>query len=686
MKSFILSVGSALRYEGELYKVTNIINQKTLELTSFLTSQLRYIDNSDLLHAFTCGDVEFIDDDEIDLHNNQENPLELDFRSYSASERSQALRKLAYVEAAEELEASLNKTTENDKYQCIISTARKIGDEKPPKSWGSIHRWKKQYMESGRDIISLIGNTRKRGNRSNRFSEFTEILIQQALDFYLTTERPSIKNAYKRLSYLEWENNKKTGSATPLPSYDAFRKRINNLDKYLVMSKRYGKRIADMRFKAYQKGVKVTRPLELAEIDHTPLDLMVVDVVSRFPLGRPTLTSLIDKYSRMVLGFYISFTPPSTLSVIECLRHAILPKAGLKNLFPALNNDWPAHGIPETLMVDNGMEFRSSDLQEITRSLGMSIIRSPVRNPTYKGAVERHFRTVADNLLKDKPGKTFSNIFDKDEYDPAKHAIISLDSLVEIVHLWIADQYNDTVNRTINTTPNRMWETGVEWYPVRLPKSINVFNLALGKTVQRTIQHYGIDFEKLRFNSDELALIRRKYKGKVTVKYDPNDISKIYVLDPLSSHFITVPCIDYEYAHKTLFQHQLIKRFTQQQNLKINVDNFMLAERRIIEIIEEDRNLTKKIRRATKQARFKNVSQKTQHVQTLTEHDKPRSLDTLSLFQNDDFDPYAVDKYEQPENISTSFLDTNDDDLNNLYADHPDWHADYSRKYPKNKD
>ena len=686
MKSFILSVGSALRYEGELYKVTNIINQKTLELTSFLTSQLRYIDNSDLLHAFTCGDVEFIDDDEIDLHNNQENPLELDFRSYSASERSQALRKLAYVEAAEELEASLNKTTENDKYQCIISTARKIGDEKPPKSWGSIHRWKKQYMESGRDIISLIGNTRKRGNRSNRFSEFTEILIQQALDFYLTTERPSIKNAYKRLSYLEWENNKKTGSATPLPSYDAFRKRINNLDKYLVMSKRYGKRIADMRFKAYQKGVKVTRPLELAEIDHTPLDLMVVDVVSRFPLGRPTLTSLIDKYSRMVLGFYISFTPPSTLSVIECLRHAILPKAGLKNLFPALNNDWPAHGIPETLMVDNGMEFRSSDLQEITRSLGMSIIRSPVRNPTYKGAVERHFRTVADNLLKDKPGKTFSNIFDKDEYDPAKHAIISLDSLVEIVHLWIADQYNDTVNRTINTTPNRMWETGVEWYPVRLPKSINVFNLALGKTVQRTIQHYGIDFEKLRFNSDELALIRRKYKGKVTVKYDPNDISKIYVLDPLSSHFITVPCIDYEYAHKTLFQHQLIKRFTQQQNLKINVDNFMLAERRIIEIIEEDRNLTKKIRRATKQARFKNVSQKTQHVQTLTEHDKPRSLDTLSLFQNDDFDTYAVDKYEQPENISTSFLDTNDDDLNNLYADHPDWHADYSRKYPKNKD
>ena len=321
MKSFILSVGSALRYEGELYKVTNIINQKTLELTSFLTSQLRYIDNSDLLHAFTCGDVEFIDDDEIGLHNNQENPLELDFRSYSASERSQALRKLAYVEAAEELEASLNKTTENDKYQCIISTARKIGDEKPPKSWGSIHRWKKQYMESGRDIISLIGNTRKRGNRSNRFSEFTEILIQQALDFYLTTERPSIKNAYKRLSYLEWENNKKTGSATPLPSYDAFRKRINNLDKYLVMSKRYGKRIADMRFKAYQKGVKVTRPLELAEIDHTPLDLMVVDVVSRFPLGRPTLTSLIDKYSRMVLGFYISFTPPSTLSVIECLRH-----------------------------------------------------------------------------------------------------------------------------------------------------------------------------------------------------------------------------------------------------------------------------------------------------------------------------------------------------------------------------
>lgn len=678
MKSFTLSTGGLIRYDGQIYKITENLNRQALGITNLNTGQLRYVTESEILTGYRNGLVEFLDEDEVDLSDDQQSPLEMDFTSYTATEKSRALKRLSYVEALEELAPQLK--TPEQKTHFIQSVASEIGDKKPPRSWATIKRWKKNFDESGRSLISLIGKARKRGNRTLRFDDSTEKLIEKAINFYLTREQPSIMNAYKQLRLYAWQHKEKTGNEIPILSYDAFRKRIDALDKYLVMEKRYGKRIADIRFKAYKKGSTAIRPLEIVEIDHTPVDLMVVDEESRIPLGRPTLTSLIDKFSRMVVGFYFSFTPPSTLSVIECLRHAILPKTGLKELYPSLNNDWPAHGIPETIVVDNGMEFFSADFKEIIKSLGMNIVRSPVKNPTYKGAVERHFKSVADDLLKNKPGKTFSNIFEKGEYDPKKHAVISLSSLIEITHLWIVDQINDTPNRSINTTPKRQWDSAISLYPVRLPKSIDAFNLALGKITTRKIQHYGIDFESLRYNSDELSLIRRQHTGEVTIKYDPNDLSRIYVLNPVKSEYLMVPCNDLPYAHKTLYQHKLIKQFTRKQNQSINTDNLMRAEQRIAEIIEEEKILTKKVRRAAKQARFRDIRQNTQDVQTLPGDVKSRPLDKISIFEEDEFDPYAEAMTNDSYNAAPVLFDNDDEDLESLYADDPEWRADYSRK------
>ncbi len=41
-------------------------------------------------------------------------------------------------------------------------------------------------------------------------------------------------------------------------------------------------------------GPSVTRPLERVELDHTPLDLIVVDEEDRLPIGRPTVTLALD--------------------------------------------------------------------------------------------------------------------------------------------------------------------------------------------------------------------------------------------------------------------------------------------------------------------------------------------------------------------------------------------------------
>src|SRR5215472_1419990 len=59
----------------------------------------------------------------------------------------------------------------------------------------------------------------------------------------------------------------------------------------------------------------VSRPLEVVQIDHTEIDIIVVDELTRTPLsGRPWLTLAIDVFSRVVTGLHVSMSAPSRVS------------------------------------------------------------------------------------------------------------------------------------------------------------------------------------------------------------------------------------------------------------------------------------------------------------------------------------------------------------------------------------
>src|SRR3546814_9200103 len=50
----------------------------------------------------------------------------------------------------------------------------------------------------------------------------------------------------------------------------------------------------------------VTAVLQQVQIDHTVVDLMIVDEYDRVPIGRPYLTIAIDVFSRCVPGFVVT--------------------------------------------------------------------------------------------------------------------------------------------------------------------------------------------------------------------------------------------------------------------------------------------------------------------------------------------------------------------------------------------
>lgn len=438
----------------------------------------------------------------------------------------------------------------------------------------NLRRW--IYLSSGQDVRALAPSYKARGNgrgkiAGKRLGKFTEedyerakivsdIVDRVVRTKYLTKQRLPVSEVYEEVESAVLKENQFRGKSDklPVPAASSVYRAVKRLDPYEVCVAREEKRIADERFRANKQGPRATRVLERVECDHTRLDVMVVDPATRLPLGRPWLTTIIDVYSKMILGFYLSFHPPCAVSVLQCLLHAIKPKAYIKTDYPKVEHNWPAYGIPEWLVVDNGREFHGDDLEDACMQLGTGIQYSPVRHPNYRPSIERWFGTLNKRLLHGLPGTTFSNIFEKADYDPQKHAVTTLHALLEVIHIWVVDIYHQRIHRGIQDIPYRRWKESVAEWPPNLPSRAADLEILVGFVEWRVVGPSGVELFGLHYNCAELGLLRRTHaRGeRVKVKYDPNDISIIYVWDKAGDRFLAVPALDQDYtAGLTVWQH-----------------------------------------------------------------------------------------------------------------------------------
>jgi putative transposase len=265
------------------------------------------------------------------------------------------------------------------------------------------------------------------------------------------------------------------------------------------------------------------------------------------------------------------------------------------------------------VVVDNAKEFHGANFKDACWQLGIEIDYSPPGRPWFRATVERWFGTLNKSLLHELPGTTFSNIFDKKDYDPQKHALISLERLLEIIHVWIVDVYHQREHKGIRDIPNRRWMEGVAENPPNLPPSAEELHILLGFVEHRTISRSGVELFTLLYNSSELGLIRRKLgEGeKVMVKYDPTDISTIHVWDAYDGRYIHVPALDQDYTRGlTIWQHHTIRRYAR-RIVKEHVDIVALcrAKKLIQEIVEQERLLKGRIGRMQRIAHHLNITQ-----------------------------------------------------------------------------
>lgn len=594
--------GAQFELERKFYRLTRKISDntwqaeesRTLRATEFKTEQLRKL--------LTAGDLKFIE-------------TQPAFPNFAASEYvdptdkrfDRANVRLEYLKAIKGLPSTRRVIT-----PLIRQTWNKLQapSKKAPPSAATVLRWRASHDKSGKVIFGLFDGIAKRGPRGSKYSGEVQEIIEQAIDKkYMCLERGTIQDTVDEAAAQVARANKlrPASDQLPIPTYRCVRRMIAEISAFDQHAARYGRDAAIRKFRGAGGLVIVDKPLARVEIDHTVIDLTVVDEHTGLPLGRPFLTACIDAYTRCVLGIHISFDPPSYLTVARCLKHAILPKDGLRENYTKIENDWNAYGVMTELVVDNGPEFHSQDLRNACQTLGIEVNITPRRKPWFKGRIERFFGTLNRGVAHKTPGTNFASILERGDYDAAASAVVSYGAFEEGVFLWICDYYHKKPHRALNTSPAEMWSRSISDDDILLPADASLLDAILASTEERRLTPNGIEYEGLFYWSPELKdlLDRHGAKLDVEIRVDRGDLGSIVVLKPGKTGYIKVPAKDKDYATGlSLWQHKVIKKYAANQLKKFDNSGWREAKLKLAELVDEQ-FVRQKSRTKARMARFK---------------------------------------------------------------------------------
>ncbi len=169
-----------------------------------------------------------------------------------------------------------------------------------------------------------------------------KLIASRIHEIYLKPERPTM--AY----LIEQVRARCAQKGLPPPDRRTIKTRVDRIERRTVALKRKD-----------AKGVKATkavlgqyvtsRPLEVVQIDHTEVDVFLVDEKTRMAMDkRPWLTLAIDVFSRMVVGFHLSMDKPSRVSLGLCMLNAGYDKSAWLTE-RQIDASWPAERLDQAM-------------------------------------------------------------------------------------------------------------------------------------------------------------------------------------------------------------------------------------------------------------------------------------------------------------------------------------------------
>lgn len=407
--------------------------------------------------------------------------------------------------------------------------------------------------------------------------------IESAIDaVYRKREKPTVRQLLRDVGF------DCRSASLRAPSRKAIQARLLARSPGELVMAREGAEAARQRFTPVKLGLRPKVPLAIVQIDHTKVDIQLVEEQSRLVLGRPWLTVLLDVCSRAVLGFYLSFDAPSAAGVALAIAQGVLPKADWL-ADRCLNLAWPMHGLPVSIHLDNGADFHSRALKRGCQQHGIRIDYRPPATPRYGGHIERLMGTLMKRVHA-LPGSTSSNSVERGTYPSEKRAVLTLREFERVFALEVLGPYHNEVHSALDKTPAAAWNDALAAAEQpRLPAAPTGFVLDFLPFEERIVRREGIRLFNVLYFDGTLAPLLDRPDRRCRVKYDPRSMDAVFVELPEGGH-LRVPCADLGRPATSLWEQRTARRALREEGHrtvnKAAVDAAVEEQRRVLAIAQ----------------------------------------------------------------------------------------------------
>ncbi|MCZ9884729.1 DDE-type integrase/transposase/recombinase [Arthrobacter sp. B2a2-09] len=458
----------------------------------------------------------------------------------------------------------------------------------------------KRYRDGSGLLTDLAPRRSSGGKGTLRLSDAVEDLVGELVrKQFLTRQKRTLAAVYRDIVAACRTRG------LPVPARNTVERRIRALNPVEVGRRRGGPDAVRGLQSAGGEVPVIGDILEQVQIDHTVIDVIVVDERERQPIGRPYLTAAVDVCSRSLVGMVVTLEAPSAVSVGLCLAHAGTDKRPwLENL--GVEAQWPMSGKPRQLYLDNASEFKSEALRRGCEQHGIELAYRPLGRPHYGGIVERVIGTAMQQVH-ELPGTTFSNPVERGRYDSDRMAMLTLRELEKWLTLAVAG-YHGTVHRTLGQTPAGRWAEGVAATGVpAVASNPTAFLVDFLPVIRRTLTRTGFVVDHVHYFSNALKpwISRRDTLGRFLIRRDPRDISRIWVLEPDGHAYLEVPYRTMANPAVSLWEHRrALARLHDRGIAQVDEEALFRMIEQMREIAGTATKTTKRMRRDTERRKM----------------------------------------------------------------------------------
>lgn len=281
-------------------------------------------------------------------------------------------------------------------------------------------------------------------------------------------------------------------------------------------------------------------PGSIFQIDVTIADVYLVNSFDRTKIiGRPVIYTVIDVFSRMIVGMYVGLEGPNWIGAKMALANAFTDKVSFCAEYgiEISEDDWNCNYLPEAILADRG-EIIGFNSDHMIESLNIKVLNTPPYRADWKGIVEQSFRKANLKTIHWLPGAVKERYRERGEKDHRLDATLDLHQFTKIMintflnhnlyhrmHWYSRDEF--MIQDHVEPIPNELWRWGIENRVGHLrEKPSDIIKLNLMPRDEATVTESGIRFKGM-FYSCERALNEQWFEKarvygnfKVPVAYD----------------------------------------------------------------------------------------------------------------------------------------------------------------------